>query len=89
MMAKLPAATASEHTQQTYFIFDSDLNVVMMSPGERWPTAVLAGLRTCVRQALRDGDSSFEPFGYAPRWNVVPLKARDRQCIAVYPDDKA
>jgi hypothetical protein len=67
-----------------YLWFDAELNLIGDGPANGWPTAVLTVLRACVRRALAEDRSSFQPFGLGPKWHIARVDAAPSTRLAVF-----
>jgi hypothetical protein len=72
-----------------YLWFDADLNLIGDGAASLWPTAVITVLRACVRRALEENRTSFQPCGLGPLWQIARVDCAGSTRLAVFVDQSA
>jgi hypothetical protein len=83
-MTEVPRPSQSGRLLFPYFWFDADLNLIGDGTPNVWPTAVLSTLRACVRTALAENRSRFQPGGLGPGWRIVRVDCLGSTRLAVF-----
>jgi hypothetical protein len=83
-MTDVPRPSQTGRLLFPYFWFDADLNLIGDGSANMWPTAVLTTLRACVRKALAENRSRFQPCGLGPRWQIVRVDCVGSTRLAVF-----